>query len=569
MATIDSENAKQIRDPMQVHIEMILAETTKVTSCTPLSGYKSFDNTLMQTTWPLRVLADLQGEGFVLDGSAEWYEEKTASEVNGKLAARGNVGENLRLRIMTNAPTISLTITSTGADQIISGGKTFTATGIDAIPMGGTSVDVEFVPENETERVIVSSVVPGSTFVADNSNLIRCEVALRTNLDPLQNTIPASELEFQMYYPEDIGEMFKYVSGEWPVTYQAGYSEEMSPIRYFYLADPPVYENHVITIRAKDQVENLDITVKEGALFAGSGARSLVKIEDPDGWRKSVEEWLKKAGVNLRGWSSMWVPGSWKSDYINNKEGTLRELLGYQMNVSSLEYVDAGIPLLGWTGGTWAVNEEDLASISEEKALNISMIKAPSKEELFDVTLSNGGIIPTFLEESFSKGAILTITFAQKYMNIFSAKALSSSGGVESISGLISFTPSEAVIKATSAGSEIMMHGETLRETGGVEYYNNPNGLGGEEVTLEQPIMGRFIHVDFFSNENLIFSPKNIFDRKRDKITFTFKGDPRWQPRDLLTVHRVNGQHLSTKLEEIHIVHEGGGTSATVTARLT
>lgn len=561
MATIGSENAKQIRDPMKVHIEMILAETTKVTSGTPLSDYKSYDNTFMQTGWPMRVLADLQGDGFILDGSAEWYEEKTASESNGKLAARGNVGENLTLRVQTNAATISLTITSTGASQIISGGKTFTATGIDVIPMGGTSVDVELVAASETERIVVSSIVPGSTFVADNSNLIRCSVALRTNLDPLQNTIPASELEFQMYYPEDVGDMFKYVSDEWPVTYQAGYSDEMSSIRHFYLADSPVYENHVITIRAKDQVEKLDITVKEGALFAGKGNKALVALHDSYAWVAAIGSWLKEAGVIYERGAYIWPFYEFTSTLINNKEGTLRELMGYQMNVSPFSYVDAGRPTFDFQNSSWAIYEEDLASIVEEKALNLSKIKAPSEEEAYDVRLGLSNVATTSVEQDFNTGAILTINPPQKLGKIIDI------GG----HSLMSYTPSEVVMTATKSGTEAYVTGNALAQSVGEKEYLNPNGMGGEEVTLEQLIQGQVLDRDYHTSpfSQLVFSPQNIFERKRDKFSFTFKGDPRWQPRDYLTVRRLDSSSLFLRLEEIHIIHEGGGTSATVVARHT
>ena len=126
MATIDSENAKQIRQPMQVEISVTLSDTG---SPLTYSGYaataKVADGVLGQQTWPMRQLADLQGDGFPLDGSRELYETKTASQANGKLGVRGHVGQNVEVTVSRGTTIPAVTVYAQGADYVDYGGTAF------------------------------------------------------------------------------------------------------------------------------------------------------------------------------------------------------------------------------------------------------------------------------------------------------------------------------------------------------------------------------------------------------------------------------------------------------------
>ena len=82
MATITQENARQIRDPMQVYFDMDVPSNAKITNYN-VGTNKSYDSTLGNVPWDMRILADLEGEGFLLVGTAEWYVDKTPSADNG------------------------------------------------------------------------------------------------------------------------------------------------------------------------------------------------------------------------------------------------------------------------------------------------------------------------------------------------------------------------------------------------------------------------------------------------------------------------------------------------------
>ena len=46
MSTINEQNARQIRDPMQIEISMQVGSSAKISNYTVPSAYKSYDNTL-------------------------------------------------------------------------------------------------------------------------------------------------------------------------------------------------------------------------------------------------------------------------------------------------------------------------------------------------------------------------------------------------------------------------------------------------------------------------------------------------------------------------------------------
>lgn len=60
---------------------------------------------------------------------------------------------------------------------------------------------------------------------------------------------------------------------------------------------------------------------------------------------------------------------------------------------------------------------------------------------------------------------------------------------------------------------------------------------------------------------------KNLMNRSNITGSFTWKGDPRMQPRDVFTFHRLDGTEEECTLENITITHSGGGTSAEITYR--
>ena len=123
--TIDRENAKQIRQPMDVLITTQVPDDDITLS---FSGYTSTskvsDGRLTQPTWPMRRLADLQGDGFALSGSYALYESMTPSATNGKIGVRGHVGQAVNLTVTGSRTITGLTLLVTGAESATYGAET-------------------------------------------------------------------------------------------------------------------------------------------------------------------------------------------------------------------------------------------------------------------------------------------------------------------------------------------------------------------------------------------------------------------------------------------------------------
>ena len=64
-----------------------------------------------------------------------------------------------------------------------------------------------------------------------------------------------------------------------------------------------------------------------------------------------------------------------------------------------------------------------------------------------------------------------------------------------------------------------------------------------------------------YPNYNYLFNRSNITG------SFTFRGDPRMQPRDVFCFHRKDGTEELCTIESITLIHEAGGTKAELTYR--
>ena len=55
-----------------------------------------------------------------------------------------------------------------------------------------------------------------------------------------------------------------------------------------------------------------------------------------------------------------------------------------------------------------------------------------------------------------------------------------------------------------------------------------------------------------------------LFERSNKGGSFTWKGDPRMQPRDVINFHRLDGSVQQITVESINMTHDSGGTKATI-----
>ena len=392
MSEIDIQNSRQIRDPMDVLITMSLADDDVTMTYSGYSSAKVADGRLNQPTWPMRKLADLQGEGFPLDGSCVLYDASTTpSQANGKLGVRSNIGETVSVTVTGNKAIASLTIFATGAESVTFGGTTTNFINNQVIiPVGATSITLTFNPANETERIEVSEIVPGTMFRITNENLIRATVSLRSDLSIIDPTLPESEINIEVYQDTDISEAVASIPDDTPITYSAGYEGDMSPERKFYVSGQVTWADNVLTIHGVDAVHFLDVQtpIMYAAEFYHDTPYKLVRV-----MARIAKHYV--GDLYTGGMHNVFIDGGkTKEGVILPKDTTVREIIAELNNVMRFRgipsryvsgsdtsfvfnYVDAGAPEL-WTydrGNRRHINEEDCADIQKEIEKKIGGIK--------------------------------------------------------------------------------------------------------------------------------------------------------------------------------------------------
>ena len=583
MSTIDFQNARQIRDPMQVRLQMQVAETLNNVSYAVAGSYKSYDSTLDNTTYSMRVLADLQGDGFLLDGSAEWYENKPASANNGKLGLRGDIGETITVTVSASPKITMLTVISRNVATISFDGTTIEATGVDLLMVDNSSATLTFEPVSEYERVEINNIMPGALFVINNDNLLKCTLALRSSLDPFATSLEASDIEANAYFSDDIGIALSQIANNWPITYSAGYSNQMSEERRFYLSEPATWQNGVLTIKGTDasvllskaQYEtnyaNTDVAdVLNMPSFAAATEGLLSRIEDALGGIEVEDNVVR----SFPQWGRRDDRGTIRREMLLSE--LLQRTMALTRNHSNpymrLEYIDAGRPMLSNSEqgkGRYTVLEEDLSDIVYNRARNISKIVNTGDTYKYDQELIPGKFVQVSTEGNpVEKEQLYTVSVPTPSYQIKSAVSvtypqISSLYDVENLRANSTEAVANIALQNVSASAETKIYTRyrPFTITGGVDSYDNPNGLPGEEVSYEPLVYGRIV----YDGVNWL-SPANLFKSSRDTIQFKFKGDPRWQPRDYVDIEKRDGSTETWQISEIVLEHEGGGTLATVTA---
>ena len=681
--TIDIENAKQIRQPMDVVIEMEMASDDVTLT---YSGYSSTskvaDGVLSQPTWPMRGLADLQGDGFPLNGSRVLYDSSTtASQTNGKLGVRGNIGQSVTITISGNKSIASLFIHATGAESITFGGTTTPIiNNVVTIPVGGTSITITLNPAKDTERIEVSQIGAGAKFVITNENLIRATVSLRSDLSRFGQTLPESELNVEVYQDTDIAEVVAAIPEDAPITYSAGYEGDMSPTRKFYVTGQVTWADNVLSIQAVDAVHFLNQTTTETAIL-GTVIDEFLNLprlllgEAGIDWGRSEE------GYELRSAEYAWLIGPDASArdviaFMNQSVNLTDETGGLIDGTGSLAaplqftYRDAGIPYLSIKDNgrrrDEIIKEEDCGQIKRAVERGTSSVSA-TWGKINSRTYSVNEPVVKIGTATMTKGVGTSLNF-EAYAHdwwigkptgdnedgVFSTKMLAkykflhndggiwlaapgdksgypycagtsvganrgsyflgvgnrlpgqgtpqsamSKGAINPgyvaysqfipwIQRYVEFPPYDAqgrefintaqmwnvlvnagVISSTETNLDLEIRGYPLNpEAQDLTYSITPEG---ETVTISDVLFSGQIAAKLPSGGSTLIYPKRALTagayRSPKTGSFTWKGDPRMQPRDITTFRRLDGTDTIITIENITLTHEGGGLSAEITYR--
>lgn len=572
--TIDQANALDIRPPMDIQIEMA-APTGETATITVSSTYKVYDE-ITGTTDIMVPLADLQGAGFPLDGTC--YLEGATYPAGTKLGLRGTSGSALTMTASGYTGN-GLTIYGKSGAVSVNGVQQMASLDGAAVIQASAGQTITFAAPDTDERAELRYVVPGVLLQLDNDDLNTVTVMLRGDLSILNPTLPVSEIEILAYSAADISTALSQVPDGTPITYSAGYDGEMSPERYFYVCEQITQTGNLIRIHAQDASAAL-----EGE-FMSFYSRTLARDFFKDIYN-TIKTLIVGAGIQLMSAEAapgsngtttaprimMAFPSEPRRNVIAFWMSRLRHT--YTANLFNsgdeffLDFVDAGRPALRWSKRTtsWSLDQEDCGDWQTSTERQLNKITQP-------VTRINQALSISDVEDRTSDpvGEPITAFFSDWYFMFNNdLKRDDLAQGLDwlmyewtGISG--SMIRGYRVIRNdTKAINTVSMAGFS----GTVEYTpavgtvatNTPNhavaqiqaqDAGG---TLRQIWPGAYTSAYLFGR-----SPKGG--------SFTFKGDPRWQPRDYATITLTDGTTKQVTLETLTITHQGGGTSEQVTYR--
>lgn len=257
--------------------------------------------------------------------------------------------------------------------------------------------------------VRVEAMIDGDLVVFDftNDDIISVELNLRSDLSPIDPTLPESEIEVHVYYERDISNIVKKIDDNQPLLYWAGYDGDYSPTRKFYISEPVIWANKELVFKAVDAVHFLDKEIDDiyiGNLYCSTISnptqnRSLVIDSDTSNAFRMLAAcftYLVNQGVTPYSVEAFPADNSeGKLTGLNHQSiigGNIRDILANMMNLLHqdygtgnfrfmsfwLKYVDAGIPTITWTKPTaqWTIYEEDCGDIQRHTGRDIVSINA-------------------------------------------------------------------------------------------------------------------------------------------------------------------------------------------------
>lgn len=662
MTTINEQNAKQIRKPMEVYVRMDLSDKSITMTYSGYSSAKIADGKLDQTDWKMRKLTDLQGDGYPLDSSCVLYNPNTtASASNGKIGVRGDIGQPVSVTITGSDVMDSVSISVTGASAVTHDGSTSTISGgTSIISVEATTTTLTFTPKSADRRVEISDILPGVVFNVTNETMISCTLSLRADLSIVDPTLPESEMNLEFYNDEDISEVLAAIPEDTPITYRAGYDGDLSPERKFYIADQVTYKDNVVSVHAVDAVHFL-IDFEDNVLLGAKNQFDLPEAPSLNTVADIIEcvmAWSNVSFTNLI-YSSPEDPAASQQTAYISRGASGRDLIAFINNVFHLQdmgpygssdhywltYVDAGIPKatsrMQTSGGK--ILEEDCADVARNIEKPIGSVSTeyddasfpfadldPVKSQIQVGTLRANKGQANFVELD---GLAITwmIGFPGKNLpDLGENMAFYPSGSDGAPFGLTPWAEygDSSILGNYLADSETLQRLTSWYWQNGTLYtqvipnnaryadthyllptstsnawtlMRNYGLVDAATDSVDVPILGHAVNVEKTdltvtkdaTEDHVVVSPpfsgkvflateqggpiaatawpdkclESLMQRSNKTGSFTWKGDPRMQPRDVFTFVKLDGTEIDCTIEQIDLEHVGGGTTAKITYR--
>ena len=567
--TIDIENAKRIRESMEVHCGLTARSTAELSFTVSGGLYDSnISEALSNETWLMRNLADFQGEGFILDGSCELLDTSVPASLDaGKIGIRTDIGGTSTVTVTASEEIVAVTIAVTsGQGTITANGTVYTASRMVVVPVNDTSVTLTFTSTDPARRLEVASIMAGVVIEFNNTNLIRCALDLRSNLNIIEPSFEISSIEIKAYWDDDISEAVSNIGDDAPVWYYSGYDGDYSEVRNFYLSEPVEADRNVITIKAEDMSRKLEdadtVKIQRLDTTAQNGKKQLynwmVKIIEKTGIKPvSVEDAPQASGNTTTARSLVMTeasPRNYVADIMN---------LGHTGTFYPV-FVDAGIPVIRWTRPSpqWTINEAECGDVQRTIDRNIAKLTVQETSNYGVLNTASRASKWTAIQSNMSitKGKQITKNL-QDWFWQYSVQYRQGNKFTISQLNKVQWTPSATSVKKNGKWyNRPTLYGKKLSVTVNNRSVVSDPVRSGYTAMVNPIAIGKVYQGTQFVYPNY----NNLFSRSNLGGSFTWKGDPRMQPRDVFNFVHVDGTTEVCTISGIELVHENGGTVAKI-----
>lgn len=616
MSRIDDENKKQFRQPMKI-LAGINGRDTRVTMTATPSGAGLAVYDTITTEYPHRMVADFSGGGVPLNGSRKTVPKsgEPVSDATGKTGLQTHVGAGqsvtinwaLNKQIEIASITLVFDPESSGTITASTMGYSMPIAPRVVIPAGAKSGTVTITNDSDSKRAILYDMAPGISLDFTEADIVKASLALRADLSVDTQAIPTSEIELQVYWTQDISSSISNISDNASIYYQSGYPGDMSETRHFYLSEPATMADGLITIKGEDAARHLD----EKKISA-----QVINTRTGNGYQKawSLLENTIRGGIGGAALSSDGAPtgkntGTESSILIPDTDA--RTLAADLIHVGTVPgeywpaFVDAGIPRLTWRqpAPKWDIYEEDCGEVTRSVDRNLAAIKSGNSECLLGCAAVRSNTWTKLDERKTAEagkryninpsgGPYWAYTVSNATNLIWAPERLSYQAKKKAGKRYAYYyrkkkkgklykcsyktykkKKSNMRKKKTVYVNPCIAKGKKLSVSGGSTTITAPTGRPGYTLEL-QPLE---VKGNIKAGAAVIY-PRHGRRFEISNITgqFTWKGDPRMQPRDVVRFHHTDkNKHLNdagadyevVQISDIELTHEAGGTQAKIAYR--
>lgn len=577
MPTINGENLKSIRQAMEIHVAFSADLELNLTysiqgSIAALDN--NYSDSLEHSAWYFQKLADLANGGFPLDSTIDLYDPTSTGTEQGKIGLLSSAGGSLTITV--NAQTIMPAVTIEFRDSegtVTANGLTYDIQEYTVIPVNARSVTLTITNSSQTKRLQIGSIYAGISATFETDSIISCNLSLQSDLKPDNPSLPISSIEMTALYREDLSAVIGAMPDNAPITYYSGYPGDYSQTRHFYLSEPAQIKNGVIEIHGEDSVRFLDGVEVPYEVFQTRGNMAAGNINY---W---IEKKLKDAGVPVSTYGIAQSGSTSTHTYGLIKSGSLRDHIANIMNLCKTDsyyprFVDAGNPRLYVskpTAASYTINESDCGDVETYYDKQIALIKTDDDHGLTATAWAN---LDSFIELEYEK----KVKAGKKY--VINAEddtyfyTYYFYGG-QTVNKLwqtpvsVAYRPDKTSEKKTVAGATqwtnlVSIEGAELEITDSAKRITPAVKRTGATLEIE-PMFYGVILKDL--DTTLYPNYTDLFNRSNETGSFTWKGNPKMQPRDIFNFVRLDGTTEVCTIESIELKHERGGLSATISYR--